>query len=463
MPDIRSEIHDLVDTMRRQFTPPSYWPGCEVKNVDDKDEYTTDNGYIEAIVGKHNQQRVRYYGEPVDISVGDFVDVEYFPGYSVYRVFGGTKGGTANVGGIDVTRVSKIYKPDLSGTALYSDAGGTIRIPLDLVVSGKAAIGTTDLDAVLDIDQPSNVAAIPVIKVDQADIGHVSILFSANGVDNDIRIFEVDVTGAPALDWDESEDAWGWNKGHRVTAGNVIISNLMQADDIICDTNMYINESANSKQVIGATFNQGGQDDEILSFKSSDVAHGMTGATETDTYGHFLKTSATAGGLGIRGFSEGNAGCLITGVGSTADTAKSTSAQGAMMFQGSKKSGTGFSSLGTNENVFVVRNHGSAAFLITAEGDIHYDGTNNPGAWDSYDDTQVLRALSLEVSDPATIIKTEFDEFIRYNKQHLIDMGVLSDGGFINLTQIVRLTTGALWQQNLKIQELEARLNGKLN
>ena len=35
---------------------------------------------------------------------------------------------------------------------------------------------------------------------------------------------------------------------------------------------------------IGITINQGGQDNEILALKSSDVAHGITGIAETDTY-----------------------------------------------------------------------------------------------------------------------------------------------------------------------------------
>lgn len=445
--DLQRAIESLARTIEDRFTQPEFLAGCEIQDVTDIDQYATANGWIEVDCAHHGRQRVRYKGFPAGIQVGDELDIFYFPDRKVFEIKG--TGGTTSTG-IDAVKVSRVWEPDGSAVALRSDNNGRIGINL------------SSMTAMLDIDQPSNIAAIPVIKVDQADIGFASILFSANSADNDIRIFEVEVTGAPALDWDESEDAWSWNKGHRVTAGNVVISNLMQADDIICDTNMYVNETANSKQVVGLTINQDAQDDEILSFKASEVAHGMTGATETDTYGHVLKTSATAGGLGIRGFSEGHAGCLITGVGSTADTAKSTAAQGAMMLQGSKKSGTGFSSLGTDENVFVVRNHGNAVLLIDAEGDLHYDGTTNAGSWDTEDDTELLRALTLEVSDPATIIRSEFDEFVHYHRKDLIRMDILSEGGFINLTQVVRVLMGAAWQQNLKLKDLEAKLNGKL-
>jgi hypothetical protein len=97
MPETPEAIRGLANTMITRFTPPSFVPGCEVKSIADIDEYTTNNGWIEAIVGGDNQQRVRYYGTPQGVAVNDFVDVEYFPAYKLYRVFGSTLGGTASV------------------------------------------------------------------------------------------------------------------------------------------------------------------------------------------------------------------------------------------------------------------------------------------------------------------------------------------------------------------------------
>ncbi len=48
-----------------------------------------------------------------------------------------------------------------------------------------------------------------------------------------------------------------------------------------------INDSANANSTIGLTINQDANDNEILSFKSSDVNHGVTGVTETDKMGLF--------------------------------------------------------------------------------------------------------------------------------------------------------------------------------
>jgi hypothetical protein len=56
MPETPEAIRGLADTMITRFTPPSFVPGCEVKSIADIDEYTTNNGWIEAIVGGDNQQ-----------------------------------------------------------------------------------------------------------------------------------------------------------------------------------------------------------------------------------------------------------------------------------------------------------------------------------------------------------------------------------------------------------------------
>ena len=58
---------------------------------------------------------------------------------------------------------------------------------------------------------------------------------------------------------------------------------------------------------IGITINQAANDNEILTFKSSDVAQPVTTETEADTFGLFKKEAALTGGLGIYGYSDGDA------------------------------------------------------------------------------------------------------------------------------------------------------------
>ena len=93
------------------------------------------------------------------------------------------------------------------------------------------------------------------------------------------------------------------------------------------------NEAAPDAGEGGMTFNQGSGDGNILTLKSSDVAHGMTDYDETDTYATFKKTSATRGGLKMTSFAEtGQANVITLRCFSTdVDNTESNNAEGAFV------------------------------------------------------------------------------------------------------------------------------------
>jgi len=82
------QIEQLASQMAEQFTPPEYIPGCLVQSVADVNQYGNNNGWIEATVGRHNQQRCRWRGQFESVTTGDVVDVLYYPSYRVFVVFG---------------------------------------------------------------------------------------------------------------------------------------------------------------------------------------------------------------------------------------------------------------------------------------------------------------------------------------------------------------------------------------
>ncbi len=118
----------------------------------------------------------------------------------------------------------------LNGLKFEADAGNMI-FDTNLteamrISSGQlVAIGTTSHAAKLRVDQASTTAAIPTLFLDQGDLSEQCIEFSSDATDRDINLYTVNVTGTPTLLWDESEDAFSWNKGLRVTSGNVGIGN----------------------------------------------------------------------------------------------------------------------------------------------------------------------------------------------------------------------------------------------
>jgi hypothetical protein len=99
-PETMDMIRALAADLHSMFAPSELIAGCEVLSVADKDEYAANNGWIEARVGRHNNQRCRWRGQFPDIQAGDFVDVLYFASYRLFTVLGqGGAGAIKSFGG----------------------------------------------------------------------------------------------------------------------------------------------------------------------------------------------------------------------------------------------------------------------------------------------------------------------------------------------------------------------------
>jgi len=159
---------------------------------------------------------------------------------------------------------------------------------------------------------------------------------------------------------------------------------------------LFLSDTANAGAAGAAmTINQAHNDDEIFALKSSDVAHGLTNYTETDTYAAFRKHSATLGGLLIYAMSEASndRAIQISGFASGTNTTKSTSAAGVIDIRASKTSGTGGAVLSSNSNAVVFYASGDAKFLIDQEGDYHFDGADG-GAFDDHHDSELVSTFN---------------------------------------------------------------------
>jgi len=80
--------------------------------------------------------------------------------------------------------------------------------------------------------------------------------------------------------------------------------------DMAFDSMVYLGDTSNAGMTLGLTINQADNDDEILTFKSSDITQG--GGAEPDTFATFAKNHPTRGGLIIKAYSD----YLSTGTGS---------------------------------------------------------------------------------------------------------------------------------------------------
>jgi hypothetical protein len=236
---------------------------------------------------------------------------------------------------------------------------------------------------------------------------------------------------------------------------------------------VFVRGGTNAEMTYGLTIDQEDADDEILTLKSSDVAHGITDVTETDSFGILKKAQASSGGLNIGGWkdADGNPGYALTldaVLDEDTDTTKSTSGYGNLMLRAYRGNGTTVQALNSGGNVLCVRNSNTTEFIIDAEGDFHYNGSDG-GAFDEFDDAALVRAFSQATVDSGRLIRSRWDEFVGYNEQSLIDAGILgaprSEGGLINGAQLQRLFAGAIWEafrERRELQEEVQSLRGQL-
>lgn len=237
-------------------------------------------------------------------------------------------------------------------------------------------------------------------------------------------------------------------------------------------TKLYVNETADANVTIGAILNQGANDDFILTLKSSDVAHVMTGVGEADTYGAMSKVNTARGGLEISGFKEsgdataGNAVRVRGYLGTAANTTHN--ATGAAVIDLSAAvtdGGTGVTGAAADSNLVSISSNNTIKFLFDSDGDSFEDGTGWT-AYDAHDDVALLDRMNRVMLDAPDRIKANFLEWVGLNARELEALNLISIGEnslFINRSKMQELLTGAVRQLGARLDRLEqaqGRLNG---
>jgi hypothetical protein len=231
---------------------------------------------------------------------------------------------------------------------------------------------------------------------------------------------------------------------------------------------LYLSETSNANNSEGnITQNSQNGDGEINTKKSSDIAHGVTGVTETDTYGFEKKRSATNGGLQITGIGESgaNTGLFLEGIAGTDNTTHSTSAIGYCHVNAAKINSTTIQAAGAGATLFVIDNNDLAQWLCDAEGDTHYNGSDGAGAWDDYHDVELLDTFRHEmvVGADRNFAKRVFSNWTKENAQILHDTGVITmneDGKhFVSTKGLNALIIDTIRQEAAKSREAMKVLN----
>lgn len=137
------------------------------------------------------------------------------------------------------------------------------------------------------------------------------------------------------------------------------------------------------------TLNMGADDDNCLSMKSSDVAHGMTDDQETDTFGIYKKLHSANGGFNVMGYGESKAGVRVRGVSSTEDATRSTSGSAPVSLSAKTKVLSGSGDLSADENLVVIQNNNTTKFIFDSDGDAHADSS-----WTTFSDRRLKNNIT---------------------------------------------------------------------
>lgn len=238
-------------------------------------------------------------------------------------------------------------------------------------------------------------------------------------------------------------------------------NDIYATGDVAAAVNMWIGSvTSNVQQPIGLTIKVGSDATykEVISLKASDVAHGMTSVTETDTFAYLEKLYDDAGGLDLLAAVDATGSnyhaLSLRGIGYTETTAKSSSATATVVIQGMKTNSTTVQALAANGNVLCVKGLTNTHMLVDEDGEIHSRYQPTAGHItdfaDEYDDIALLNGLRASLQSPKAQLDERFADFIEYAKPILESTGVVTynDDGhhFIAHKRIQMLTIDAVRQ-----------------
>jgi hypothetical protein len=202
----------------------------------------------------------------------------------------------------------------------------------------------------------------------------------------------------------------------------------------------------------GIIINQGAADDNIMSFKSSDVDHDMTTDYETDTYGAIRKFAGADGGLKVVGLSDATVAVEIFGAGMTAGATDppTTATIATLTLNGAKESGGTFGALGAAETLLNVENLGTNEFTVMGDGELYSNQSATVGTFDDHDDAILAADLSYALSN-------EYGKIVSYNETMLEQIGMLGPkdekgGRMYSVTKLAMLTLCAVGQLGRQIK-----------
>ena len=197
----------------------------------------------------------------------------------------------------------------------------------------------------------------------------------------------------------------------------------------------------------------------------SRTLHILTGIDNSTFFRMTNITFADSGAL-LHGMGTSNAfGIEMRGTGSVMNGITGGTATAPVQINCSVRNGTVQDTISGANNMMVIRNADTTRFIFRANGDAAAD--INWTVFDDFDDVGMLHALQINLQPTngiADAVAARFGAFAERHREVLEQAGIVkfhddgSPGGFVSLTRLPMLLTGAVLQSAEKIRRLEARL-----
>jgi hypothetical protein len=229
---------------------------------------------------------------------------------------------------------------------------------------------------------------------------------------------------------------------------------------------VFINETEDAFITRGLSINIGAASNAALGFKQASVAHGITDVAETDTFGYFRERNTGSGGVSAAGFTGLITGYHIASYATSTDNTRSTAAIAGILLQASKKSGTTVATMGSDVNLLVVTDNGTARFILDSDGDSHQDVGTAWTNFDDHDDVKLLTSLSAHVTAFNDPLKSSFGQWLEGSREPLerLKIATFNDDGhhFVNWSRVHMLEIGAIRQLAARLDKLEGGFFGRI-
>ena len=380
----------------------------------------------------------------LDVAPSSTLDIEVFVGNvrqdpnSAYTLSGTTLSFT----GAPPSGTNNIYVVHQAKSVGTIDVPASFTSDAQTFSGGLTSSGTTTVSGALTASGGATISGTtPTLTIGDAGAEDTKIVFDGNAQDYHIGL-------------DDSSDDLVIGLGS--TLGTTSYLNIDEGGKLSTG-----GETAPDIANGGLCINGGANDESYMTFKSSDIAHGMTNEDETDTFCTFAKQSASEGGFQLRAYAEDRTeewlefNCQASSSSDLNET-KASNQKGAIVFGVNKKSGSGVSNVNANGNLLTIANYTNTEFIFEANGNFHADSGST--TFDAYEDAQLARAFDL--SHGRGVIESKFDKFVQYNHEKLAELKLVGrdeDGtpnSMLNVTGLQRLHNGAIWQKYEKHNQL---------